>query len=105
MKNTSFQFQHQVNGLQTVLKKLLTNKPNEILELKTQNDIKLHVREMEKRGTRIETEGSGYELADFDHYKNEILAELGGGKYRDLEDMVNRMELTYDENVDILDKK
>ena len=34
------------------------NKLIEMLELRSQNDIKLHVKEVVKRGTRIETENS-----------------------------------------------
>ena len=36
----------------------LIYKLNIILELRSQNDIELHVREVEKRGTRIEIENS-----------------------------------------------
>ena len=35
--------------------------------------------------------------------KSEILAELKRVKYKNLEDMVYRLELTYDEMVDIMD--
>ena len=52
------------------------NKLNEILELRSQNDIGLHVKEVEKRGTRMEIENSGYNLAGFDHFKSETIAEL-----------------------------
>ena len=58
-----------------------------------------------RKGTGIETENGGHNLAGFDHFKSEILAELKRVKYEDLEDMVYRMELTYDEIVDILDIK
>ena len=37
--------------------------------------------------------------------KNEILDELRNVKYNDLEDLVYRMHLTYDEIIDILDLK
>ena len=63
------------------------------------------VEEVEKRGTQMEIENSGYNLAGFDHFKNKILAELKRVKYKNLEDMVSRMEYTYDETVDILDVK
>ena len=78
---------------------------NELLELICQNDIQLHVKEAEKRGTRIEIENSCYNLAGFDHFKTEILAEVRRVKYKDLVDMVYRLELTYDEVLDILDMK
>ena len=37
--------------------------------------------------------------------KNEILEELKNAKYNDIEDLVYRMQLTYDEIIDILDLK
>ena len=83
----------------------LITKLNELLELRSENDIELHVKEVEKRGTRIEIENSGYNLAGCDHFKNEKFAGLKKVKYKDLEGMVYRMELTYDEIVDILDVK
>ena len=54
----------------------------------SQNDTELHVREVEKRGTRKEIENSGNNSARFDHFKSERLTELGRVKYRDFEDMV-----------------
>ena len=74
-----------------------------LLELRSENDIEIHVKEVEERGTRIKIENSGYILAGFGHSKIEILAELKIVKHRDLEDMVYRLQLTYDEIVDILD--
>ena len=44
-------------------------------------------------------------LEDLDTNKKEIIEELKIIKYNDLEDMVFRMELTYDEIVDRLDIK
>ena len=83
----------------------LINKLNGLLELRSQNDIELHVKEVGKRSTRIELENSGYNLAGFDLFENEILAELSRVKCWDLEDLVFRMQITYDEFVDILDMK
>ena len=37
--------------------------------------------------------------------KNEILEDLKKAKYNDLEDLVYRMRLSYDEIIDILDLK
>ena len=54
----------------------LIDELNKLLELRSENDIELHVKEVEKRGTRIEIENSGYNLAGFDHFKSEILSEL-----------------------------
>ena len=45
---------------------------------------------------------SGYKLESFDHFKSEIVADLNRVEYKDLEDLVIRTELTYDEIVDIL---
>ena len=81
------------------------NQLNEKLELKSQNDIELHVEEVEKRGTRIKRGNTGFILAGFGHFKSEILAELKRVKHKDLEDLVYRMELSYDEIVDIFDIK
>ena len=83
----------------------LFNKLNNLLELRSENDIELHVKEVEKRSIRIEIGSSGYNFASFDHFKSEILSEIKSVKYRDLEDMVYRLQLTYDEIIDILDVK
>ena len=69
------------------------NRLPKLLDLRSQNDIELHVKEVEKRGNRIETEKSGYNLAAFDQFKSEILAELKRVKYTDFEDMIDRMEI------------
>ena len=78
---------------------------SKIKELRSENDIELHVKEVKKRGTRTEIKNSGYKLAGFDQFKNEKLAELKRIKYKDLEDLVYRLELIYDEFVDILNVK
>ena len=65
----------------------------------------MQVEEIEKRVIRKERENNVYNLADFDHFKNEIIADLGRENYKDLQDVVYRMELTYDEIVDILEVK
>ena len=57
------------------------------------------LRKVKKRGTRIKRENCGYNSAGFDNFKSEILSELKRVKYRDLEDMVYRLHLTYDEIV------
>ena len=81
------------------------NKLNKLLALRSENDIELHNKEVEKRGTRKKLETIGLSLAGFDVFKSEILSELERVKYRDLEDMVYWLQLTYDEIVDILDAK
>ena len=75
----------------------LKNRLNKLLEHKSENDIELHVKEVGKRGTRIKIENIGYDLAGFDHFKREILSESKRVEYRDLESMVSRIQLIYDE--------
>ena len=58
---------------------------------------------MRKRGNKIKIGGNEYKLSDFDTRKNEILEEMKNVKYNDLKDLVYRMQLTYDEIIDILD--
>ena len=65
-----------------------TNKQIKLLVLRPQNDIELHLSDVEKGGTRIAKENSGFNLAGFDLFKNEKLAELKTVNYRFLEDMV-----------------
>ena len=69
-----------------------------LLELRSPE---LHVKEVRKRGKKIGDKE--YELSEFDTQKNEILEELKTAKYNDIEDLVYRMQLTYDEIIDILD--
>ena len=75
---------------------------NKLLELKY---LELHVAEVRKRGNKIKIEDNEYKLSDFDTQKNEILEELKNAKYNDLEDLVYRMQLTYNEIINILDLK
>ena len=75
---------------------------NKLLELKS---LELHVAEVRKRGTKIKIGDNEYKLSDFDTQRNEILTELKNIKYNDLEDLVYRMQLTYNEIIDILDLK
>ena len=53
----------------------------------------------------MEKENSGHKLAGFDHFICEIVSELKRINYRDLEDRVYRLQLTYDGILDILDVK
>ena len=75
---------------------------NKFLELKS---LELHVEEVRKRGNKIKIGDNEYQLSDFDTQKNEILEELKNAKYNDLEDLVYRMRLSYDEIMNILDLK
>ena len=75
---------------------------NRLLELRT---VKLHVNEVRKRGNIIKIGDKEYQLSDFDNQKYEIIEELKNAKYNDLEGLVYRMRLSYDEIMDILDLK
>ena len=75
---------------------------NKLLELKS---LELHVEEVRKRGNIIKIADNEYKLSDFDNQKYEILGELKKVKYNDLEDLVYRMRLSYDEIMEILDLK
>ena len=46
------------------------------------------LKKWKKRGTRIEIENCGYNLAGFDLFKSQILAELKRVNFKNLEDMV-----------------
>ena len=78
------------------------NDLNKLLELKS---LELHVEEVKKGGSILETRDNEYKLSDFDTHKNKILEELRNVKYSDLEDLVDRIRLSYDEIMDILDLK
>ena len=76
------------------------NDLNKLLELKS---LELHVEEVRERGNKIKISNNEYKSSDFDNQKYEILQELKNAKYNDLEDLVYRMRLSYDEIMDILD--
>ena len=75
---------------------------NKLSELKS---LELHVEVVRIKWDKIKVNGKEYELSDFDTQKNEILEELKKAKYNNLQDMVHRMQLTYDEIINILDFK
>ena len=75
---------------------------NKLLELKS---LELHVEEVRKRGNIIKIADNEYKLSDLDNQKYEILEELKKVKYNDIEDLVYRMRLSYDEIMEILDLK
>ena len=75
---------------------------NSLLELRS---LDLPVNEVRKRGHIIKIGDKEYKLSDFDNQKYEILQELKNVKYNDLADLVYRMQLTYDEIIDVLDLK
>ena len=74
---------------------------NKLLELKS---LELHVEEVKKRRNKIKIADKEYKLSNFDNQNYEIL-EIKNVKYNDLEDLVYRMRLSYDEIMDILDLK
>ena len=75
---------------------------NKLLELRSQNGIELHVEQVRKKGLILINE---YSLSSLGMFKDEILVEVKNEKYNDLEDLVYRFQLTYDEIMNILDLK
>ena len=63
-------------------------KLNKLLELRSEIDIELHDKEVEKESFRIEMENSGYNLSGFDYFKIEIPSELKRVNYRYRENIV-----------------
>ena len=84
----------------------LINELNKLIELRSENDIEFHVEEVRKRGNQMKIgDNDDLGLSDLDTCKDSIIKELKRVKYKDLEDMVYRLQLTYGEIVDILDVK
>ena len=86
----------------TELAEKVFNDLNKLIEIKS---LELHVEEVRKRGNKTKIADNEYKLSDCDTRKDEIHEELKNVKYNDLKDLVYRMQLTYDENMDILDSK
>ena len=78
------------------------NELNRLLELRSQNGIELHVEQVRKKGLILIND---YSLSSLGMFKDEILEDLKNAKFNDLEDLVCRFKLTYDEIMDILDLK
>ena len=78
---------------------------NKLLKPKSENIIELHVREVRERGHQIKIGDKEDKLSGFDTSKKEKLEELKNVKYNELEDMVYKMQLTYDEIVGVLELK
>ena len=76
------------------------DKLNKLLDLRS---LELHVKEVRKRGYQIKIGENEYKLSDFDTQKNEILEQLKKATYNEVEDLVYRLQLTYDEIIDLLD--
>ena len=75
---------------------------NKLLELRSHNGIDLHVERVRKKGLILINH---YSLSSLGTFNEEILEELKNVTYNDLEDLVYRFQLTYDEIIDILDLK
>ena len=75
-ENTRFSFSSRRYSIPVGGEELF-NKLKKLLEVRSQNYIELHGKNFEKRGTRIEIGNSRYNLAGFDHCKNETLVEVG----------------------------
>ena len=97
--NNSFSIQIPAHWETEVAEKII-DEVNRLLELRS---LELHVNEVRKRGNKIKIGDIEYKLSDFDNQKYEILEELKKAKYKDLRDLVFRMQLTYDEIIDVLD--
>ena len=78
------------------------NELNKLLELRSQNGIELHVEQVRKKGLILIND---YSLFSLGMFKDELLEDLKNAKFNDLEDMVYRFQLTYDEIMDVLDLK
>ena len=86
---------------QTKFAEQVINDLNKLYEVKS---LELHVEEVRKRGNikKIASDKE-YKLSDLDNRRNEIIEELKKAKYNDLRDLIYRMQLTYNEIMDILD--
>ena len=75
---------------------------NKLLELGSRKDIGNHINEVRRRGNQIILGDKKYKVSDLNTRKIEIIEELKRVKCRDLEEMVHRLQLTYNGIVDIL---
>ena len=106
--NSVFNITNENNSFSIIIPGHYQNKSDEktsdelkkLLELRS---LELQVEEVRKRGNKIKIGDNEYKLSDFDTKKIEILEELKNVKYNDLEDLVYRKQLTYNEVIDILD--
>ena len=72
---------------------------NKLLELRPQKYFELHVEQASKKGIILIND---YSLSNLGTLKNEILEELKSEKYNDVANMVYRVQITYDEVMDII---
>ena len=92
-------------GILSNLEDDIIDKLKNLLELKSQNDIEIHIAEDKDRGNKIKINSKEFASSDFGSFKKEILEEIKKANYHDLEDMVCRMQITYEAFMDRLDKK
>ena len=97
-----FLFNHYTRHYETESAQKTIDELNNLLELRSQNGIELLVEQVRKKGLILIND---YSLSSLGMFKDEILEELKNVKYNDLEDLVYRFQLTYDEIMDILDLK
>ena len=71
----------------------IIDKLNDLLELRSENGIELHVEEVKKRGIQIRIGDKKSKLFDLDAHKNDILEELKSANHHDLKDLVYGMQL------------
>ena len=100
VENNSFSITIPGHWFPNLLKKTF-DELNKLLEIRSQNDIDLHVEQVGKERLILIKD---YSLSSLGTFK-EILEELKKAKNNDVEGMVYRFQLTYDENIDILDLK
>ena len=82
------------------------DKLKNLLKLRSQNDIELHVEEVRKSGDEVEIKSKQFSLSDSDTFKKkEILEGLKSAFYHNLEELVCRIEVTFDAVMIILDIK
>ena len=101
VENNSFSIIIPAHWESELVEKII-DEVNRILELIS---LELHVNEVRKRGNIIKTRDKEYKISDFDNQKYERLEESKKVEYKDLRDLVYRMQLTYDEIMDVIDLK
>ena len=108
--NSVFNITHENNSFSIIIPGHYQNESdektidqlNKLLELRSENGIELHIEQVRKKGLILIND---YSLSSLGTFKEEIFEELKKAKYNDLEDLVYRFRLTYDEIIDILDLK
>ena len=108
--NSVFNITHENNSFsiiipghwETEFAEKIIDEVNRLLEFRS---LYLHVNEVRKRGNIIKIGDIEYKLSDFDNQKYEIIEKLKNAKYKDIRNLVYRMQLTYDEIIDVLDLK